>query len=134
MSGLESLKRRRPEHAGGRLLDESRLADEGRRDPMAGPGERACRWRIERARPLLDGLEPIPQVARQRVCESGADAAAVDQPLAVVASDEQRAKPVLRSFLIGESADHEQAASEALDLPPAVATPRADTAGRGAWR
>ena len=83
-----------------------------------------ARWRwIERACRLLDGLEPLPQVERQCLGESGADAAVVDQLPAVVTSHEESTEPSFRPLLIGEAADDEQAAAKTLDLSPAVAAP-----------
>ena len=89
---------------------------------MPQPGERPSGWWIERTRGLLDRLEACSQVASYGLGEAGANAAAVDEPLTVVASDEQSAEPSLGPFLIGEAANDEQASAKTLDLAPAVAT------------
>ena len=46
-------------------------------DPMRGPHEWAGRWRIEWTSTLLDRLQSLSQIARQRLCEAGANPAGV---------------------------------------------------------
>jgi hypothetical protein len=62
---------------------------------VPGAGNRTGRHRVEWTRALLDGLELNPEIARQRLAEPGANAAAVDQPLILVAPHEQGTQPVL---------------------------------------
>jgi len=85
------------------------------------PGRRGGEW----TRLLLQAIQSRPQVHRHLMRESSADFAAEYQAIPFVVPDEQRAQPCARSFGVGEAADDEFLALDALGLQPSAVSPGA---------
>src|SRR3954462_4548348 len=83
--------------------------------------EPSGRTRSERALADLDRVERPAQLARAFGRETSADLAGEDETAFLVEADQQRTDPFARSLGIGEAADHEFLAVDALRFEPAGA-------------
>ena len=107
-------------------LREANLGDQCRLDPcVATPTRRAAR---ERRRRAPERLQALPDGVERGVVEAGADAADVDERVALVEPDVERAEACPRALGRRVSADDELLAELALDLDPLVRPPAGVTA------
>ncbi|GAO05602.1 hypothetical protein PSR1_04516 [Anaeromyxobacter sp. PSR-1] len=104
-------------------LGERDLGDQLRPDPVRDPAERAGRARRERRVGALQAIQARAQRARRRLREAGADLPGEAQRAALVEAHQQRPDPLAAALGVGEAADHQLLAGEALRLGPGGVPP-----------
>src|SRR6185295_18968224 len=92
------------------------LCDERRLHPVVAASPR--RAGVERRLRALQRLQPVPHLPQRRLVESRADLAHVDEAIALVDAQVQRAEPAARALRVGPAAHDELLAQVALDLEP----------------
>src|SRR4030095_5863462 len=104
----------------GRPLRENDFAHQRWFHPMGIAPQPSCWRRDERTRLLLDALELRTQFERELVRASGSHLAAEHQAIAFVVPDQECSNPRTHSLGIGEAADDEFLALDALGFHPAA--------------